>query len=325
MTDVANLAGVSTATVNRVLYNTAKVAPDTRRLVMQAIRDLDYVPNLGARSLALQRTGIVAAILPTLSNSLVADVVQGMSEVFAEKGLHLLVGSTNFSVKKEEALVRAFLARRPEGIYLTGGTHSAAVRKLIKAAEVPVVEGGTLPRRPIDVAVGFSNYDAQYAMTTFVRGKGYGVVGYIGQRIAGSDRALDRHNGYKAAMGSKAATPDLVEEVELTIEEGSRGLGALIERQPALQAIVCSSDVLAIGALLECQRRKISVPDRLAVAGFGDLELASQFVPRLTTVRVPRYEMGRRAAMVLYDRICGSFVTQGAIDLGFEIIERDTA
>ena len=140
MAEVAARAGVSAVTVSRVLHAPSTVAEATRGRVTAAIAELGYLPNLIARSLAATRTGVMAALIPTIDHSLHAEVVQAMSEVMRAAGFHLLLGSTDFSLEHEEELVRAFLARQADALFLTGTTHTEATRRLLQSARVPVVE-----------------------------------------------------------------------------------------------------------------------------------------------------------------------------------------
>jgi LacI family gluconate utilization system Gnt-I transcriptional repressor len=163
MEDVARLAGVSAITVSRALRHPEKVANETRDRITSAIRTLGYVPNLTAASLASNRSGIIAAIIPTVTNSIFADTVQGMSDRLRREGYQLLLGNTGYSVEEESALVSAFLARRPDGIILTGARHTPTTREMLADANLPVVETWDLAVEPIDMMVGFSNFEAAHA------------------------------------------------------------------------------------------------------------------------------------------------------------------
>lgn len=327
LSDVARLAGVSTMTVVRVLREPAKVAEKTRARVEAVIRKTEYTPDLMARALASSRSGIVAVVVPLLTNSLIAEIVQGLSEGFADGGLQLLVGASGFSAAQEEALVRTFLSRRVEAIYLSGSSRTPATRSLLKAAGIPVVEGGNLPTRPIDMVVGFSNVEAAAAVTRHLIARGGGPIGYIGAHPRDNDRARDRRLGFEMAMAG-ANVPlaaDLCVESTLDISGGSRAMTTLLERRPDVRGVFVSADAMAVGALFECQRRGLTVPERIAIAGFDDLDIAGHVVPALTTIRVPRYAIGREAARVIRERLAGRAVAPKVIDLGFELVVRDSA
>lgn len=327
MQDVARLAKVSVITVSRVLREPGKVADPTRARVLAAIERIGYVPNLVARSLKSQRSGIVAAVIPSVTHSIVAEVVRGMTEVLEQEGLHLLLADSGFSPQEEEELVAAFLARRPDAMYLTGTTHTAGTRRMLAAARIPVVETGNLTAAPIDMVVGYSNFEAARAMTGALIESGRRTIGYLGQKGRDYiDRVHDRHAGYVAALRDHGlnASVRLEAEVDLSYRGGAAGVAELLARASSLDALFCTSDVIALGALFECQRRRLAVPRRIAIAGMDDQEIASQCVPALTTMRMPRYEMGRRAAALLCRRLAGRAVDAKAIDLGFELVLRET-
>ena len=201
MADVARLAGVSVITVSRVLREPEKVAEATRARVLSAIESIGYVPNLVARSLKSRRSGIIAAVIPSVTHSIVAEVIRGMTEVLNDEGLHLLLADSGFSPKEEEALVAAFLARRPDAMYLTGTTHTLGTRRMLDSARIPVVEAGSLTDTPIDMVVGYSNLEAARAMTRALIASGRRRIGYIGQTGRDYiDRVQDRYSGYCLAL-----------------------------------------------------------------------------------------------------------------------------
>jgi LacI family transcriptional regulator, gluconate utilization system Gnt-I transcriptional repressor len=327
MEDVARLADVSLITVSRVLREPDRVAQSTRERVLEAISTIGYVPNLVAGSLKSRRSGIIAAVIPSVAHSIVAEVTRGMNSVLRERGLHLLLGDSGFSPQEEEHLVSAFLARRPDAIYLTGTTHTAGTRRMLDSARIPVVEAGNLTDSPIDMSVGYSNRGAARAMTHALIASGRRNIGYVGQ--VGRDvidRVQDRYSGYRDALSENgiAFSTTLQAEVELSYRGGAAGMTTLLDHKSNLDAVFCTSDVIALGVLFECQRRKISVPRDIAITGMDDQEIASQCVPALSTVRMPRYEMGRRAAEMICQRLAGAAPAANAIDLGFNLVFRET-
>jgi LacI family gluconate utilization system Gnt-I transcriptional repressor len=250
-----------------------------------------------------------------------------MNSVLRENGLHLLLGDSGFSPQEEEQLVSAFLARRPDAIYLTGTTHTAGTRRMLDSARIPVVEAGNLTDSPIDMSVGYSNRDAARAMTHALIESGRRNIGYVGQSGRDViDRVQDRYSGYRDALSENgiAFAAALQAEVELSYRGGAAGMTALLDGKADLDAVFCTSDVIAVGVLFECQRRGIAVPGQVAITGMDDQEIASQCVPALSTVRMPRFEMGRRAAELICGRLAGGARSEKSIDLGFSLVLRDT-
>ena len=314
-------------TVTRTLRQPDKVSTATRERVEAAVRALRYTPDLNARGLASRRSGLVAAIVPLLTNSLIAEIVQGLSDALAEHDYQLLIGASGFDARAEEALIREFLSRRVDAIYLTGTRRTPASIRLLQSARLPIVEGGNLHRRPLDMEVGYSNVNAAGEITRLLLSRYDGPIGYIGAFPRDNDRARDRRKGFAAACAAagRAVDPRHCVETRLDLVAGAEAMAHLAQAKPRPRAVFCSADALAVGALFECQRCGLAVPRTIALAGFDDLDIAGQTLPGITTVRVPRYEMGRRAGMLLCDRLAGRRVAARIIDVGYRLIERDSA
>lgn len=325
MRDVARRAGVSAITVSRVLSAPDKVAPETRAAVWSAVEALGYVPNLAAGTLKSQRSRIVAAIVPTLRNAIFAETVEGMADALRAEGYQLLLAASGYDPAIEEASVMAFLGRQPDGLILTGIEHSDAVRARLAAARLPVVETWDLGASPIDMLVGFSNYDAGAAITRDLARSGYRRIAFAGtEREA---RAVQRRAGYRDAVRALGmpATEVAVAAAGLSIADGADVIARLLAEGGGADAVFFANDYLAFGALVECQRRGVPVPGQLAIAGFGDFEIARESLPGLTTVRIPGYAIGREAAGLVMRRLAGAAVDRRIVDLGFEIVRRASA
>lgn len=325
--DVAARARVSTMTVVRVMRAPDKVAEATRRRVETAIAATGYTPDLLARGLAMSRSGVVAAIVPLLTNSLVAEVVQGLTARLESAGMHLLIGSNGFSAAREEALVRAFLSRRVDGIFLTGTSHSPGTRTMLAGSGIPVVEGGNLTHAPIDMVVGFSNRGAAASITRHLASRCAGPIGFLGAHVADNDRARDRLAGFRATLRSlgRPVAADLVEQTDLDMASGARAAATLLDRRPDLRGLLCSADALAAGAIFACQARGVDVPEQVAIASFDDIEIASLIRPSLTTIRVPRRQIGETAGDMILACLEGRPPAQRAIDVGYELVLRQSA
>jgi LacI family transcriptional regulator, gluconate utilization system Gnt-I transcriptional repressor len=163
-------------------------------------------------------------------------------------------------------------------------------------------------------------------MTAHLADKGYKKIGFVSTPIHGNDRLQQRRIGYRKAMTELGLHDSAHLEVELplTPQGGAEAVRVLTARDPSVEVIFFSSDTLAIGAVQECHRRGWRIPDRLAIAGYGDLDLAAQLYPSLTTVRVPRYEMGRESVRQLLRRLGGDTKSPTIVSLGFEIVDRES-
>lgn len=324
---VAALAGVSAITVCRALAEPERVAAKTRERVDAAVKATGYIPNRIASSFASNVTRMIAAVVPTLDNSIAADFIEGMLEVIRPRGYQLLLGKSNFSIAEEETLVREFIGRRADGIYLTGSTHTPGTHALLRQAGTPTVEIACLPQPPIDLAVGFSNAGAAYAMTRHLALSGRRRIALFTPLREHNDRQTQRLDGYRQALAELGLDDDkrLVAEMPMTLAAAAAALRVLLGQRPDVDALFCTSDVLAVGALFECQRRGLAVPGALAIAGFEDMEIAACIQPPLTTVRIPRRAIGQHAGALLLARIAGEEIETPVVDCGFELVIRDTA
>jgi LacI family gluconate utilization system Gnt-I transcriptional repressor len=332
MSDVARRAGVSAMTVSRALKDGASIAKETRKKIKKAVDDLGYVLDQSAGSLSSKRTGFVAALIPSINNSNFADTARGLTDALQGSGLQLLLGYTDYSVDKEEELIEAMLRRRPEAIVVTGGKHTARGRKLLANAAVPVIETWDLPPNPVRHVVGFSNAEAAACLVRYLHNKGYRRIGFIGGTSNRDTRGADRRLGYEramAALGLKDTRIISFGTPPISMKQGGEALARLVEQWPDVEAAICVSDLSAFGALVECQRRNWAVPERIAIAGFGDFEISSCCYPTITTVGVNCYEVGRKSGELLLRAIEGERaerpIAAETIITDYAVIDRESA
>ncbi len=302
MADVAARAGVSTMTVSRALKDGSTVSAPTRSRILRAVEDLGYVLDLTAGTLSSKRSGFVAVLIPSLNNSNFSDTARGIGQRLEGSGLQMLLGATDYDLGQEERLIETMLRRRPEAIVVTGGRHTERARRQLAAAGVPVVEMWDLPEAPLEHVVGFSNAAAAGAMVEHLHGRGYRAIAYIGGSTERDTRGADRRRGYERAVRDLALPAGLTVACgapPIAMQQGSEAVVDLLARHPEVDAVLCVSDLSAFGALAECQRRGWAVPDRLAVAGFGDFELSRSCHPRLTTVSVDAWGIGEAVGDLL--------------------------
>lgn len=325
--EIAKRVGVAPMTVSRVLSNPDMVAPATRAKVLEAIEAAGFVPNRLASS--MKGNGrIIGTVVPPLINSGIAEQVQGMSDECQQGGYSMLLVQGEFTQEDEERSIRTLLGWRPAGMILQSFVQSEVARQLLVSSGAPVIEISEIKgRQPIDMVVGVSNFETAYAMTMHLAAKGYKRIGFVSTPIHGNDRLQQRRTGYQAALTELGIENHASMEVEvpITAAGGSEALATLTDRHKDIDAIFFSSDTLAIGAVQECHRRGWAIPGRIAIAGYGDMDLAAQLYPPLTTVKVNRYEMGRRAVRQLLDRLGGKQKLATITSLGFEIVDRESA
>ncbi|POP40918.1 GntR family transcriptional regulator [Superficieibacter electus] len=321
--DVARTAGLSSMTVSRALNTPQLVRPKTVEKVMQAVRVTGYIPNALAGGLASRRSRLIAVVVPQINNNMFVDTIQTLSDELALRGYHMLLCVAGYTQQTESELVATLLSRRPDGVVLTGIHHSPALKKIILNAAIPVVEIWDLTPTPLDMLVGFSHEKIGMATGEFLLRKGYRRAGLLwtadrraAQRKQGLCEVLSRHG---------IGEPGQVDvPLPASLALGRSGLAQLLT-QENYDVIVCSSDTLAQGAIMEAESRGMIVPRDLAVIGFGDLDFAASNRPAITTVSIDRRDIGCRAATLLADRIEGVERDESIIDIGFHLIERESA
>ncbi|MEI5996715.1 LacI family DNA-binding transcriptional regulator [Paraburkholderia bengalensis] len=307
MADVAALAGVSKMTVSRVLAGTG-VAPATRERVQQAIDELGYVADAAAGALSSGRSAFAAVLVPSLASSNFSDTVRGLTAALEPHGLQLLIGDTDYDLEREERLVRSMLRHQPRCIALTGAQHTAATRELLVRSGVPVVEMWDLPASPIDAAVGFSNTKAAREMVRYLCERGYRRIGFIGGASELDRRGLERLKGYQQEMKARGMSERVVRlgESPITMSHGAPALDKLLQQWPDTDAVMCVSDMSAFGAIMQCHRRGLSVPGDIAIAGFGNFEVAACCTPTITTISVDAYGIGAHTGETLLAALAAS-------------------
>ena len=323
LNDVAKLAGVSPITVSRAINQPEKVAPKTLAKVQKAIALTDYVPNLLAGGLASRRSRLIAALVPSIANSVYAETIKFFSEKMRDAGYQVLLGESGYTEEQEESLVATILRSRPDGVFLTGINHSAQTKRLLLAANIPLVETWDITPTPLDVVVGFSHQRVGQAVAEYLLSKRYHRIGVLS---ATDHRAQLRQKAFLKTLEEKGVTGVSFSTVPVPTSffAGRVGMARLLEGGFIDGAVFCSSDTLAQGALTEIQSRGLSIPDQIAMVGFGDQPFAAHTVPSLTTIQFDRALMGQEAAGALLSGINNEPALEKIIDVGFQLIERQT-
>jgi LacI family gluconate utilization system Gnt-I transcriptional repressor len=314
---VAKLAGVSSITVSRVVRLPGLVAPETRGRVEAAMRELGYVPNQVAGSLASARTRSVGVLVPTIANSIFADTVQGLSDELEPLGYAVILAQSRYDAEREDHMLAALLSRRPEAIIMVGSPATDDGARLLRRAGIPVVETWDLPLAPIDAVAGFDNYAAGVAVARHLVAQGRRNLAFIG---GGDPRATRRWNGFAdtaLAVGTK--TPR-----RLILERDASASVAALAELPDVDAVFAANDAHAIGFMHGLRAAGLlrdgpAAAQPVAVIGLGDLEMGRLIVPSLSTIRVHGDAIGRTAARLMLTRTGPRHV-----DLGFELVLRDS-
>lgn len=322
--DVAKVAGVSAITVSRVLTDPTKVSDKLRTKVEDAVRETGYIRNHAASALASSRSGVIAVIIPSLSNIVFNDVLQGIYQAVKPHNLQVVLGDCHYSPLEEEKLIATLLGQSPEGFILTGTDQTDYAKRLLVRADIPIVQIMELTDKPIDMNIGFSHFNAGYDMTRHLLEKGYRAIGFLGARM--DPRTQQRMAGFKQAL---ADWPEPCSSyIQTTPQSSSVKLGGQLlqavvaESNGKCDAVFCCNDDLALGALFESKRMNISVPDDIAICGFNDLESSSLVEPAITSVASPRFDMGHKAVEMLVKAFGKPKQATAPLDVGYQIMTR---
>jgi LacI family gluconate utilization system Gnt-I transcriptional repressor len=327
MSDVAKLAGVSAITVSRLLREPDSVSGELALRIRDAIDRLGYVPNLMAGGLAAAKSRIVGVVVPSIRNAFFAATVDALAARLDARGLAVLDSSSDYDPQREDTLIEAMLAWNPAALVLTGFAHGPRTAAILSRASLPVVEMWDVVGRPFDMAVGFDHNAAGRRVARHFLSRGRRRVGVIGAILEKDTRAAARCAGVRDELDraglAAAAWTDLPRASN--VGDGATAFAAMLCTPGGIDAVAFSNDVLALGALFECQKRGVRVPDDVALAGFGDLDFSAHCRPSLTTLRPPRETIGNETARMLEARFDGTMPEPRIVDLGCELIERDSS
>ncbi len=326
LADVAQSAGVSLSTASRALAEPGLVRADTREKVEKAAARLGYMPHGAARALASRRSRTIGAVLPTVDNPIFASATQAIARELAASGYTLLLAAYDYASDTEVTVTRALLQRGVDGLVLVGGDHPPEVFRAVEQAGIPCEFTWTLDSSGYRHCVGFSNRLASARVTQHLLDLGHRRFAVLSGHTAGNDRARERLAGVRETLAARGLSVDeRIVETTLTLRHGRAALRALLDRPEGrdFTALACGNDLLALGALLECQERGIRVPGELSITGFDDIELAAELPPGLTTLHIPSANIGQRAAARLLERLAGREVEREE-QVPIELIVRGT-
>ena len=301
--DVARRARVSAATVSAVVNDSAYVSPLLRARVEEAVGELDYRPNSVARSLAQQRTRIIGMVALNIANPFWPAVVRGVEDAVRARGYELLLANSDDDAGKEAQDLRLFLAKRVDGILLTKacGRLPADLHAQLEASGVPVVQLMRLGTGLRSDVVTVDEEGGAYEAVTHLLRLGYTRIGMLnGPNVSTSRRRLA---GYKQALEShrRKIDQDLVVASDFRVEAGYESGIALLRRRP--DAVFVANYLMAVGFMQALRQYQLRCPEDIGLVTCDDHPWLDAFSPRLTTINLPKYEIGRRAADLLLEAL----------------------
>lgn len=324
--EVAMLAGVSESTVSRIMRGDGVAADATRDKVMESVRALGYVPNRIAGSLASLDSRLVGVVIPSLSNIVFPEVLQGINRALKRSGHQAVISVSDYDMDREEQLVRGILAWQPSAILVTGFDHNVATRRMLDQSGARVVEMMDIDSAPIDVAVGMSHRRAGFATGEHLVAKGYRRFGYVGHDWALDRRARLRYDGLADAL-SKAGlslAAHAIADGPSCVAAGREQTSNILAAERKVDVVVYSNDDMAVGGVFHCLGAGLQTPEDLAIFGFNGLDIGRELPRPLSTVRSNRLSIGEKAVEAVLGQLERPEATT-TIDTGFEISVGGTA
>jgi len=303
--DVAKLAGVSTATVSRVINSPKTVREKTREKVTQAMKTCNYKYNALARGFVTKQSNTIGLIIPTINNPVFAESTRGVQDYANHQKIQVILGNTYYQYDLEESLVETLREKQVDGLIITTTNPRGAILKNLLDEGFPfVLLYSTVKKGPLS-AVGIDNYKGGYRATEHLVKLGHDRIGMVAGNFSRSDRSFHRWHGYRQCLKNHGIPydKDLLAQTDYSLTGGKDSVKKLLFLQNPVTAVFCSNDYLALGAMKGARELGLNLPTDLSIVGFDDIQIASYVIPELTTIRQPAYEMGKLGARLLFQRI----------------------
>jgi len=321
--DVARTARVSAATVSRFINNPAVVAQATAERIREAIAATGYIPNLLAGGLASSKSKMVAVLIPHLVDSMFNATIETMVDELSAAGMNVMLGLTGVSTVRTAELIRAALSRRVDAIISTGPLDAATI-ELARRSPALFLQVWELPEDPPGLAVGFSHKDAGRDIARFVVSRGYRNPHVV---TADGSRAQLRRDGFVEewrTLGGAEPTEATV-TIPSTFGQARRVFSDMRRLDYPSDIVICGSDSLAQGLIVEAQAAGLRVPEDLAVMGFGNSAIAGEMRPTITTVDIDGARIAREAIAAIRRHAASGELEHRSIDVSFRLIARESA
>ncbi|MFC7441250.1 catabolite control protein A [Laceyella putida] len=324
--DVAREAGVSMATVSRVVNGNPNVKPVTRKKVLDVIRQLGYRPNAVARGLASKKTTTVGVVIPDISNTFYAELTRGIEDIATMYHYNIILSNSDLKKEKEIQLIEALLEKQVDGLLFLGGELTDTHREIFAASTVPVVLAATRDEKKELPYVTIDQIQAAKEATTILIHEGHDQIALIGGPLTDSVNGYPRYIGYKEALEENDLSLDesLVRLGDYRYRSGYEAMKNLLENKPELSAAFVASDEMAVGAIHAVQDQGRRVPEDVSIIGFENIPLASQVRPLLSTVSVPMYDIGAVAMRLLTKYMNDEHVESGQVYLQYSMELRNS-
>ncbi|MBE0412002.1 LacI family DNA-binding transcriptional regulator [Yoonia sp.] len=302
---VAKVAGVSAATVSRVMNHPDLVNPTTRKKVERAIRKTGYIRNRAAQTMHGRRSATVGLVVPTVNYSIFAELVQSFNDAASELGFTLLLATHGYDLNVEYQVLRKLLEHRVDGIALIGLDHSADTYQLLASQDVPLVAAWSYCDTSPISCIGADQREAGRLAAAHLLALGHRRIGFIFPPTVENDRARGRLQAVKTAIEDAGiAIPEAwVVQSLYSIANSKTACLDLLARGESLTGLICGNDIIAQGAISAAMELGLRIPQDLSIMGIGDFAGSAHLYPALSTVQIPAHEIGAQAARYLVDQV----------------------
>lgn len=315
--DVARLAGVSISTVSRVMNSPESVQQIKRERVLEAIEELQYQPNAFARGLIYKKSGTLGVMIPDIENPYYAGLIRGMQDAAVSRNCSLMICNTDRDKDRLIAYVQSFYEKQVDGIIFASDSLHPEYYEVMKQYRFPFVLASTVSKEFAIPSVDIDNEAAAYDAVKYLIRLGHRSIGMISFPFQVTLAGVPRHDGFLRAT-REAGYLECKEQVEFAnhrYEDAYKATARLMSRNPHITAIFAASDEFAMGAISWLQERGIQVPEQISVIGFDDIRMAQMYIPKLTTISQPVYDIGVIAVQKLHE-----LITTGKVDVLEEIV-----
>jgi len=302
--EVAKKAGVSITTASKILNDKPfqiHISEETKKKVLEVAKELNYYPNIFARSLRTKKTGIVGVIVSDITDPYFGGIINGAEKVLNENDYYFLLSSAQNSPRREELYLTKLRKSRVDGLLILGGTQrftNNEVKQLVRSG-IPIVVVGRSAPHPDICSVTVDNFTGGFLATELLIKLGHQDIVHITTtepRVDGEERL----NGYKSAMEKhELKNKCWIEKGDITAESGYKAMTNILKKGKRPTAVFAFNDISALGVMRAIRNQGLRIPENIAVVGFDDIPIAAHFDPPLTTMRQPQEEMGIRGAELL--------------------------
>jgi len=304
--DVARKAGVSLTTVSRVSNNDTKkhMRKETKERVLRVIKELDYTPNKYARFMKRQKSGVIGVLVPDISDQFFSLMIRGIENISYQNGYSVVICDADNSLEKEKKYIRILLKEMVEGVILTSsGIENEKVKKLTKE-RIPVILADRKLKTGDFPYVGSDGVKDSYILTKYLIDLGYKEIGFL-KGPSEVATATERFKGYIRVMEQNKLiiNENYLKQGDYTFQSGYLAGKEFVNLTKLPQAIIAANDLMAVGIIRALEEKGLRIPQDIGVAGFGNIPLSSLVKPKLTTIEIPAYDIGREVALILLSHI----------------------